>query len=54
MPKVASNLLETLARVWPPMILLRMRKPCMEKTFNTLGRIPSQYLPYQFEESEVH
>jgi hypothetical protein len=36
-PRVAFNLSDTAARVCPPTMQLRMRNPCIEKTFRMLG-----------------
>ena len=37
-PRVSSRWPpETLARVWPPIIQFKIRKPCMEKTVSALG-----------------
>ncbi len=44
-PRSHVNLFETLAKVWPPMIQLRMRKHCKLTTFKTLGTIDPKYLP---------
>ncbi len=38
-PRVSLRRSETLARVWPPKMQLRIRKPCMEKTVKALGMI---------------
>lgn len=39
MPRASLKWSETLARVCPPIIEFRIRKPCIENTFNAAGSI---------------
>lgn len=39
MPRVSLRWSETLASVCPPMMQLRIKNPCMEKTVKALGII---------------
>jgi len=48
-PKSQVNAVDTLAKVWPPMMQLRIRKPCRLKTFKRLGTIDPKDLPSFFQ-----
>lgn len=45
MPKSQVSLLDTLAKVWPPMIQLSIRKPSKLNTLRRLGTMDPRYLP---------
>lgn len=43
-PRVLSTCVDTLPKVWPPMMQLRTRNPCMEKTLRIAGIHAGKYL----------
>jgi hypothetical protein len=43
-PRVSYRRGDTLARVCPPMMQLRIKKPCKENTLKTLGMMAPKYL----------
>jgi len=53
-PRVSSNLVDVAARVWPPIMQLRMRNPCIEKTLRILGITPPYSLRKCQRQENLH